>query len=342
MLYSCPYPLPHKELITLAHGSGGQLSHKLIQEVFVNTFQSSLLKIMHDAASFTPPLGQLAFTTDSFVIQPLFFPGGNIGSLSVTGTLNDLAMAGAKPLYLSCSFIIEEGIPIKTLEDIALSMQKACRENHVEIIAGDTKVIERMSGQNVLINTTGIGHVLCKSPIGPLSLQEGDLILISGDIGRHGMAVMAYRENLQFASPLISDCASLVPSVMSLIHGDVEIHCMRDLTRGGLATALVEIAESSSHCLTIEEEAIPISSPVDSACELLGIDPLYVACEGRMIIFVAEKDAEKALCLLGQSSAKIIGTVGKKQSFSEVTLTSAFGTTRTLHRLAGEALPRIC
>lgn len=338
---TCPLTTKETEVITLAHGGGGKYTNQLIQEIFLPAFANDPLNVLHDGALLDTPQGKLVFTTDSYVVQPLFFPGGDIGKLAVTGTVNDLAMCGAKPSYLSCSFIIEEGFLLSDLKKIVRSMQEEALVNGVRIVTGDTKVIERTNGSNLFINTSGIGFSLVSHPINPGQIREGDHILLSGDIGRHGMAIMAEREGFQFEKPLMSDCASLAFQVDALISGGIEIHCLRDLTRGGLATALVELAESAHRDFMVEEEAIPVSDSVNSACEMLGFDPLYVANEGRMIAFVPEKQAERALHILSDE-ARLIGTVGAASEHPGASMKNSFGTERYLYRLIGDQLPRIC
>jgi hydrogenase expression/formation protein HypE len=321
------------EVITLAHGSGGKKTSQLIEEIFLPAFRNDKLDLLHDGALLELPTNRIVYTTDSYVVQPLFFPGGDIGKLAVTGTLNDLAMCGAKPLYLSCGFIIEEGFLQSDLKRIVESMKQEADANGVQIVTGDTKVIERQSGTNLFINTSGIGISMVKEPIHPRRIQKGDRIVLSGDIGRHGMAIMAVREGLEFSEPLLTDCCSLFPQVEPLL--SLGVHCLRDLTRGGLATALVELAEGSGMEFRIEEEAIPVSTAVDSACEILGLDPLYVANEGRFVAFVPE-DIEML------PGFTMIGEVIGPSSSPCAILKNSFGTHRFLYRMVGDQLPRIC
>lgn len=346
MNYSCPLPLEEKEIITLAHGSGGRHTHKLLEQIFLPAFRNDQLELMHDGAFLHLPHNQIAFTTDSFVVQPLFFPGGDIGKLAITGTANDLAMCGARPLFFSSGFIIEEGLSQEDLKSVVESMQKEALLQSIQIVTGDTKVIERQTGANLFINTSGIGLRMTDHPIHPLQIQQGDAIILSGDIGRHGMAIMAKRENLEFSAPLLSDCAPLFPLVEALIKENIILHCLRDLTRGGLATALVEVSESAKKDLFLEEEEIPISDPVDAACEILGFDPLYVANEGRFIAFVPQPQALQALEILRKlrdgEEARVIGYVGKSSDHPSTLLKNSFGTERSLYRLVGDQLPRIC
>ncbi len=344
--FACPTPYTEQQVITLAHGSGGKQTSQLIQRVFLPAFGNEHLAELHDGAVLDIPAQQIVFTTDSYVVQPPFFPGGDIGKLAVTGTLNDLAMCGAKPYYLSCSFIIEEGFLQQDLRRIVESMQTEAERHSVKIVTGDTKVIERQAGGNIFINTSGIGIKLTQQPITPRQIQAGDSIIVSGDIGRHGMAIMALREGLEFSSPLISDCATLVPIVQSLLQEGIEVHCMRDLTRGGLATALVELAESANKTLVIQEDTIPICQAVNSACEILGFDPLYVANEGRFVAFVPEGQAHEALKIMRQFTdgveAQVVGKVMGENTMPGAILKNAFGTERILYRLVGDQLPRIC
>ncbi|MEP7287543.1 MAG: hydrogenase expression/formation protein HypE, partial [Chloroflexota bacterium] len=321
------------------------LTHQLIERMFVPTFKNALLEARHDGAILPPQQGQLAFTTDSYVVKPLFFPGGDIGKLAITGTVNDLAMCGARPAFLSVALIIEEGLPMETLWQVIQSMQRTAQAAGVQIVTGDTKVVDRGKGDQLFINTAGIGIISHQQVISPQSVQTGDVILLSGDIGRHGMAIMAAREGLAFESVIESDCTPLTDLVFSLLDTGVEIHCMRDLTRGGLASALVEIAQASSKHIHIDERAIPVREDVRGACEILGLDPLYVANEGRFVAFIAEQDAERALAILraqdGANGATIIGKVESDED-SMVTMRSAIGANRIVDMISGEQLPRIC
>lgn len=343
---SCPTMIDDKQVITLAHGSGGKQTSQLIEKIFLPAFSNDKLDMLHDGAVLNMPSNQIVFTTDSYVVQPVFFPGGDIGKLAVIGTLNDLAMCGAKPYYLSCGFIIEEGFLQSDLKRIVESMRIEAEANSVQIVTGDTKVIERQTGTNIFINTSGIGISMVKEPIHPHRIQKKDSIVLSGDIGRHGMAIMAKREGLEFSSPLISDCASLFPMVEALIREGIEVHCLRDLTRGGLATALVELAETSKMDFFCTEEAVNVSEAVDSACEILGFDPLYVANEGRFIAFVPKHQEDDALRILKGfhegKKASIIGEVVDRSVLPRAILKNSFGTQRYLYRLIGDQLPRIC
>jgi hydrogenase expression/formation protein HypE len=284
-------------------------------------------------------------TTDAHVIAPLFFPGGDIGSLAINGTVNDLAMCGARPLFLSAGFILEEGLPMDTLWRVVQSMKLAAEQACVQIVTGDTKVVDRGKGDGIFINTAGIGVVEARHAISPANVRPGDAIVLSGDIGRHGIAIMAVREGLEFESTIESDCAALSGIVLDVIRAGIELHCLRDLTRGGLASALIEIAESSRLHFEIEENAIPMLEDVKGACEILGFDPLYVANEGRFISFVPAREVERTLERmrahpLGADSC-IIGTA-KEGDPGLVTMRSRIGATRVVDMLSGEQLPRIC
>ncbi len=341
----CPMPRSDHAHIQLAHGGGGRLMHELIEHVFRSAFSSDALDAQHDAAEFEIAGARLAMSTDSYVVHPLEFPGGDIGSMAVHGTVNDLAMSGARPLYLSVGFIIEEGLAIATLQRITQSMAEAATACGVRIVTGDTKVVDRGKGDGVFINTAGVGIVEHGMVITPPSVRPGDAVLLSGDIGRHGIAIMAVREGLAFESEIRSDSAPLIESVQSLIRSGIEAHCLRDLTRGGLATALNEIAMTANVAIKIDERAVPVGDAVRGACEILGLDPLYVACEGRMIAFVPAADAERSLeCLRagpGGAHAAVIGSVADAPP-GRVTLRSAIGAQRILDMLSGEQLPRIC
>ena len=317
---------------------------RLIDDLFGKAFANPLLDRRHDGAVFDPG-GKVAFTTDSYVVRPLFFPGGDIGTLAVNGTVNDLAMCGARPLHLSAGFIIEDGLPMADLERVVASMRSAAAAAGVTIVTGDTKVVERGKADGVFINTSGIGKLVDGRDIAPRSVQPGDAVIVSGDLARHGIAVLAAREHLGFESAIESDCAPLIDPVLALIEAGLDVHCLRDLTRGGLASALVEIAETAGVAITLEEDAIPVREDVRAACELLGFDPIHVANEGRFIAIVANDDAKDALSLLKHhencQGATIAGSV-QEASRGQVTLKSTFGSSRALDMLSGEQLPRIC
>ncbi|MBS0520809.1 MAG: hydrogenase expression/formation protein HypE [Proteobacteria bacterium] len=342
--FSCPVPASSDETVQLAHGGGGRAMARLMDTVIRPAFDDPELDCRHDGAVL-PIGGPVAFTTDSYVVRPLFFPGGNIGTLAVNGTVNDLAMCGARPLYLSVSFILEEGLPIETLRRVAGSMRDAARAAGVRLVTGDTKVVDHGKADGMFVNTTGIGQVLAPAPIGPAHVQADDVVLLSGDIGRHGMAVMAARENLGFETVIESDCAPLVDPVLALVEAGIELHCLRDLTRGGLASALVEIAETAGRSITIEETAISVRPDVGAACELLGLDPLHVANEGRFIAIVAPRDARRALEILrareATKGAVAIGVAGGGPA-GQVSCRGPLGMERVIDMLSGEQLPRIC
>ncbi len=342
----CPVPLGRPQEIQLAHGGGGRFTQDLIDRIFLPAFGGGALGARHDGAVFAPPAGaKLAFTTDSHVVSPLFFRGGDIGALAVHGTANDLAMCGARPRWLSVGFVLEEGLPIATLERVVASMAVAARAAGVEIVTGDTKVVERGKGDGLYVNTAGIGVVESRAQVAPAAVRAGDAILLSGDIGRHGMAILAEREGLAFESPIESDSALLWPAVEALLLGGIDVHCLRDLTRGGLATAVIEIAEAAGLEAHLDETAIPVSEPVCGACEILGLDPLYVANEARFIAVVAAADAGRALEILKLTALggppALIGEV-RAASRGRTVLRSTIGVERILDRLSGEQLPRIC
>jgi hydrogenase expression/formation protein HypE len=341
---SCPIPLDRYPQVLLAHGGGGKLMHQLIDGMFAPVFQS--LGVQHDSTVVNLPTSKIAMTTDSYVVRPLFFPGGDIGSLSVYGTVNDLAMSGARPLYLSAGFILEEGLAMETLWQVVQSMQQAAAATGVQIITGDTKVVDRGKGDGIFINTTGIGAIEHEQFITPTSVEPGDLIILNGDLGRHGMAIMAVREGLEFETTIESDSAPCSSLVLELLTKGLTIHCLRDLTRGGLASALNEIAIAAEITIQIKETAIPVKEEVRGACEILGFDPLYVANEGRFITFVPEASLDRALQIIQSqnSEASIIGRVTGKSTnkIALVTMESTIGTTRIIDMLSGEQLPRIC
>jgi hydrogenase expression/formation protein HypE len=331
--------------IDMSHGSGGKAMAQLVDELFFTAFANPLLEQRNDQAMFEVSAGRMVMTTDSYVVSPLFFPGGDIGSLAVHGTVNDIAMAGAKPLYLTAGFIIEEGFPLRDLDRIVSSMAAAARAAGVAIVTGDTKVVERGKGDGVFINTTGIGMVPPGvSPSGDRA-RPGDAILVSGTIGDHGVAIMSTREGLSFDTSTISDSAALHDLVADMVAAVPDIHVMRDPTRGGLATTLNEIAHQSGVGMILEEDAIPVRGEVAAACELLGLDPLYVANEGKLVAICAPEDAETLLNVMRRhplgSDAAIIGTV-REDDHRFVQLETTFGGKRIVDWLAGEQLPRIC
>lgn len=343
---SCPVPILSHKNIQLAHGGGGKLMNDLIAKVFLPNFNNEFLNSQHDGAIIKIGDNKFAFTTDSYVINPLFFPGGNIGELAVYGTVNDLSMCGAKPLYISCGMIIEEGLSVEILEQIIKSMKKAAEKCGVQIVTGDTKVVDKGKGDGIFINTAGVGIVEYDINISPKNISVGDAIILNGDIGRHGIAVMSVREGLEFESQIESDAAPLNEIVDNLINSGIRIKCMRDLTRGGLASALNELAKSSDTEILIEEKNIPVREDVKSACELLGFDPLYVANEGRFIAFVNPDDVGKALEIMHNDEpgkdAKLIGYVKGDYKNGLVGMKSLIGAVRIIDMLSGEQLPRIC
>ena len=334
----------HDETILLAHGSGSRLSHELIEKNLLPPLANPLLAKLDDSAVFDLS-GRLAFTTDSYVVSPIFFPGGDIGKLAVCGTINDLAMSGAKPLYLSLSLIIEEGLTISELTKIVKSIKTAAEEAGVKIVTGDTKVVNRGSADKLFINTSGIGIIAQGIDISGANAKAGDKVILSGTIGDHGIAVMSQREGLKFSVPVKSDCAPLNKLVSQMLEASSHIHCLRDPTRGGLATTLNEFAKQSKAGIRIEEEKIPIHDGVRAACELLGFDPLYVANEGKLVAIVAAKDAEKILAKMKRNTygadASIIGEVTDEHK-GRVIMKTRFGASRIVDMLSGELLPRIC
>jgi hydrogenase expression/formation protein HypE len=343
---SCPAPIRTYANITLAHGGGGRLTNRLIDTLFGSAFKNPELDERGDGAALTLPGGKrIAFTTDSYVVRPLIFPGGDIGTLAVNGTVNDLSMCGARPMWLSCGFILEEGVAIETVEKIVESMTNSAKEAGVTIVTGDTKVVDRGKGDGIYINTAGVGIIEHDLPILPSSIQPCDVILLSGDVGRHGMAIRAVRVGLYFETTIESDCAPLWPAVSKLLDAGIEIHCLRDITRGGLATALCELSEKSGLSISITESAVPARADVRGACEILGLDPMYVANEGRFIAFVPEAQSLKALDIL-RSVPVSEGAVAIGQAIPGqrglVTMQSLIGTERLIDMLSGEQLPRIC
>jgi hydrogenase expression/formation protein HypE len=346
MELNCPMPIGvHKE-IQIGHGGGGRLTQQLLDEIFLPAFANNALGAAHDGAIIEPTSGPLAFSTDSHVVRPIEFPGGNIGSLAIHGTANDLAMCAARPQWMSVGFILEEGLPIETLKRMVDSMRAAADDLGIRVVTGDTKVVERGKGDRMYVNTSGIGKVLSPHPVGPASIREGDVILLSGDIGRHGMAIMAHREGLEFETTIKSDSAHLWPTVRAFLSEGIELHCLRDLTRGGLAAALLELAASAKKGFLVNERAIAVSEGVRGACELLGLDPMHVANEGRLVAIVPEAHADVALQTLrgfapGGRHAAIIGHVDGADP-GTVRLRSLIGVERILDRPSGEQLPRIC
>ena len=342
---SCPAPFAAKDTILLGHGSGGSLSAELIRGIFLPAFHNPILARLDDQAIVNVNGQRLAITTDSFVVKPLFFPGGDIGSLAVHGTVNDLAMGGATPLFLSAAFIIEEGFSMDDLRRVVNSLRQAAADAGVQVVTGDTKVVEKGKGDGLFINTTGIGLVPEGVELSADRARSGDKVLLSGSIGDHGIAILAQREGLEFESKIQSDSAALHTLVNEMLGVTQDIRCMRDPTRGGVSSSLNEIAARSRVGIELEESSIPIHEEVRGACELLGLDPLYVANEGKLIAIVAPKAADAVLQAMRRhplgAEALIIGTV-KKENPGLVTMRTPFGTTRIVDMLAGDQLPRIC
>jgi hydrogenase expression/formation protein HypE len=313
MALECPLPIEEYETVTLGHGGGGRLSQRLIEELIAPALSNDLLDELHDGAVFPCYGGHVAFTTDSFVVRPRFFPGGNIGSLAVHGTVNDLAMCGARPRHLSLAFILEEGLPLKELWELLISIRSACEASDVTVVTGDTKVVERGKGDGLYINTTGIGSRLSEVQLAPRRVRPGDKILLNGSIARHGMAIMSVREGLQFESDITSDSAALWPLVEGVLAaGQRRVHVLRDATRGGVASVLNEVAQAARVGAVVEERAIPVDEPVRAACEILGFDPLYVANEGRFVSFVAPELADELIELM--RSHPLVPSMGRSES----------------------------
>jgi len=341
----CPMPSDPADRVQLGHGGGGGLSQRLIEELLVPAFGPDD-GVLHDAATLAAGPGELAFTTDSYVVRPLVFPGGDIGRLAVIGTVNDLAMVGACPLALSLALILEEGLAMAMLRQIVAAIRTVAAECGVPVVTGDTKVVERGKGDGIFITTSAVGRLGPGPAIGPPAVQLGDAILVSGDLGRHGVAILAARQELGFSTDLQSDLASLLPAVQALLTEGLAVHALRDLTRGGLASALTEIARGGGLELRIKEAAVPIAPAVANACALLGLDPLAMANEGRLVLFLPTAQAEQARAVLQtfQPEAAIIGTVAAAGSAlgGIVLLENAYGVLRRLTLGQGEQLPRIC
>lgn len=343
--FNCPLPMAYDRIV-MAHGGGGRLMQQLLDDLIRPAFGNAILDRKHDSAVFDVNASRLAFTTDSYVVKPLFFPGGDIGKLAVCGTLNDLAMSGARPLFLSCGLIIEEGFAIADLQRIVQSMRQTADRAGVLIVTGDTKVVDHGKGDGLYINTAGIGVIDGNLDIHPKCIQIGDSIIVSSDLARHGMAVLLEREGLNFEHAIESDCADLSGLVRELLAAGVEIHCLRDVTRGGLASVLIELADVAGRHFEIDEMVLPIRPDVAGACEILGFDPLYVANEGAFVLFVPERHSERAMSVLRRhplgAQASRIGRVVSEQARGLVTLETAMGVSRVLDLLSGEQLPRIC
>ncbi|WP_191090520.1 hydrogenase expression/formation protein HypE [Niallia endozanthoxylica] len=332
--------------ISLAHGEGGELTHQLIQEVFIQSFGHSE-QTQFDSAILPIPSQTIAITTDSYVVKPIFFPGGNIGKLAITGTVNDLAVSGAIPHVITAGFMIEEGFPIKNLKEIVHSMAGEAEKSGVNIVAGDTKVVEKGSVDGLFINTTGIGVIQEEHRLKPEMVQEGDSVIVSGTIGDHGIAILSARQELGLLTDVKSDCASLNHLIHELLAEIKGIRIMRDPTRGGLATTLVELCEDFHFTVEIDEASVPVRKDVQGACDILGYDPLYLANEGKVVMIVDSNDKQKALDILKNHelgrNASVIGQITSSHAQSgKLLLKTAVGTTRRLNRLSGQILPRIC
>ncbi len=342
----CAPPLTHNEQIVMGHGAGGRMSHQLIQKAFVSAFQNTALNAGDDAALVEPGLRQkLSISTDAHVVFPLFFPGGDIGKLSVCGTVNDVAMLGAKPLYLTAGFILEEGLSMDTLKQVIESMRAAAEEAGVQIVAGDTKVVQKGKADGMYITTAGVGLVREDVNVSGANAKPGDVVIISGTMGDHGIAVLGARGELGFQSSLQSDVAPLNHLIAAMLDASPNIHVLRDPTRGGLATTLNEIVAQSNTGILLKEETIPVHTEVNAACEMLGFDPLYVANEGKLVAIVPKEEADKVLAVMKSTrygeGAVIIGEVIAEPK-GRVLLKTVLGSTRVVDMLAGEMLPRIC
>ena len=341
----CPLPTQPTDCITLAHGGGGRMTNRLIESIFYPAFANQWLEQAHDGATLPMPHSRLAFTTDSFVVSPLFFPGGNIGNLAVNGTVNDLLCCGATPLYLSAAFILEEGLPLDTLRQVVQAMREAASRAGVSIVTGDTKVVEHGKCDGLYINTSGIGLVPGNIEIGLHRVQKGDAVIVTGPIGNHGVSILSTRERLSFETTIESDTAALTHIVSNLLAGVPDVHMLRDPTRGGVATTLNEFTEGTPFSIILDEGALPIDPAVQSACDLLGLDPLYCACEGRMLAVCDPACADAVLAAIrrtpGGEQAARIGTVTGEMP-AHVLLKTAIGGKRILSKLSGLQLPRIC
>ena len=344
--WTCPLPLKDYPAIVMGHGGGGKLGNELVEHLFLPAFRNPALENLGDAAVLELGSGSLAMSTDSFVVQPIFFPGGSIGALAVNGTVNDLAVSGAEPKFLSASFILEEGFPLAELAAVVDAMAEAAATAGVRIVTGDTKVVERGHGDGCYINTAGVGVLRPGIQVGPTRAQPGDAVIVSGTMGDHGMAIMSVREGLEFESPIVSDCAALNGMIAAVLDAvGPGVHAMRDPTRGGLASTLNEIATSSSVGIDIDETVMPVRTEVQSACDLLGLDPVYVANEGKAVFFVAPDAADRVLEVLrahslGRDAARI-GQVTTQHPRMLVART-AMGANRVIPTQIGEQLPRIC
>jgi hydrogenase expression/formation protein HypE len=345
LLTSCPLPISDHKEIVLAHGSGGKMTHRLIEKMILPAFRNDLLEPLHDGAVFSVNGARLAFSTDSYVVKPIFCPGGDIGKLAVHGTVNDLAMCGARPLYLSAAFIIEEGLPTEHLWRVLQSMRAAANAAGVSLVTGDTKVVDRGKGDQIFINTSGIGVVDTNVNIQPGRARVGDKIIVSGQIAVHGIAIMSVREGLEFETEIASDTAPLNGLVETILAAAQDIHVLRDPTRGGVTSALIEIAESANVGIRLEQRLLPISEEVKGACEILGLDPLYVANEGKLLAFVPPNESDQVLAAMRRhplgAEATIIGEVVADHP-RMVIMKTHIGGARVVDMLSGEQLPRIC
>jgi hydrogenase expression/formation protein HypE len=344
-MLTCPAPFSHGDIVQLAHGGGGKKTSALIERVFLPAFRNEYLAALGDGAVVPVGAERFAFSTDTFVVHPVFFPGGDIGSLAIHGTANDLAMCGAEPLFFSAGLVLEEGFPMKDLERIVASMADACAAVEAPLVTGDTKVVDRGKGDGVFINTSGVGRVRDGVRIAADRVTPGDAVLVSGPVGDHGIAVMAAREGIEFETALVSDSAPVLRLVRALLDVVPDTRVLRDPTRGGLATALAEIASASRQGFRIDEAAVPVREEVRGACELLGFDPLYVACEGRFLAVVPGERRDVALSALRSlpegRQARLIGEVTAEEA-GRVVLRTRIGSHRLLEKLSGEQLPRIC
>ncbi|MFO7634790.1 MAG: hydrogenase expression/formation protein HypE [Caldilinea sp.] len=343
--WACPIPLRSYPTIVMGHGGGGKLSAELVEHLFAPAFRSDALDALGDAAVLALPAGRLAYSTDSFVVRPLFFPGGNIGTLAVNGTVNDLAMMGARPLYLTAGMILEEGLPVAQLGVIVEAMADAARTAGVQIVAGDTKVVDKGHGDGIYINTSGIGVIPDGVEIAPDRARPGDVVIVSGEIGLHGIAILSVREGLEFGAPVVSDCAPLNGLVEAMLAASREIHVLRDATRGGLAAVLNEIARSSHVGIAYEERKLPVPPAVAAACDMLGMDPIHIANEGKLAAIVAPEAADAVLATMQRhplgGHATIIGRV-VEQHPGVVVARTGIGGSRVVDMQVGEQLPRIC
>lgn len=341
----CPTPLFQDQFIVLGHGSGGKLTANLVEQVFLPFLNNEHLGLLEDAADLDLLKGRCVVTTDSYVVQPIFFPGGDIGSLAVHGTINDLAVRGAIPKYLTAGFILEEGFAISELKRLVFSMAQAAKAAGVTIVAADTKVVNRGAADKIFINTCGIGELFIEPPPSVSRVKPGDVIIVSGDLGRHGIAIMCQRSGLELETTIESDCCALSGLVSLMLSTASSVSCMRDLTRGGLATVLNEIAASVNVGIHLQENLLPVCEQVRGACELLGLDPMYVACEGRLVVFCPEDVADKLIEAMRThpdgSGAAVIGRVTDEHP-RRVVMQSMIGGRRLVDKLAGEQLPRIC